>query len=162
MSERAVVETEVSALVVDEKAQSPVVVLREVGGKRTLPIWIGHAEASSIAMVLAGQPFERPLTHDLMRLIVEGLHATLEKVSVTELRSRTFFAQLVLKLDNEIVSIDARPSDSIALALRMGAPIFVAEELLTDSGEGEDGEGPEKLRDLLEGMDPEDFGSVSP
>lgn len=163
MSERGLVEMRVSGLMLDENAQSPVVVLQEVSGKRTLPIWIGHAEAGAIAMRLAGKKFERPLTHDLMKTIIDGLKAKLEKVAVTELRNNTFFAKILLERDNEVVSIDARPSDSIALALRMGAPVYVSEDLFKVPGGGriDPKDSAQQLRDFLEGMDPEDFGNVS-
>jgi len=162
MSEANMVETRVSGLMMDENAQSPVVVLQEVGGRRSLPIWIGHAEAGAIAMQLAGKKFERPLTHDLMKTVIEGMKTSLEKVAVTELRENTFFAKIVLGRENEIISIDARPSDSIALALRMGAPIYVAEDLFRIKGRKADPQdSAQRLRDFLEGMDPEDFGNLS-
>jgi bifunctional DNase/RNase len=164
MSERKMVEMRVSGLMLDENAQSPVVILQEADGERTLPIWIGHAEAGAIAMQLAGKKFERPLTHDLMKMIVDGMKATLEKVAVTELRNNTFLAKMVFERDDEIVSIDARPSDSIALALRTGSPIYVAEDLfkVRSSAKINPKDSGQRLRDFLEGMDPEDFGNVSP
>jgi len=167
MAEPGWIETQVRGLRIAENTRNPVVILQEVEGERMLPIYIGHPEASAIAMTLAGRKFERPLTHDLMRLILEGLQASLQRVAVTELRTNTFYAKLVLERDHEIVSVDARPSDSIALALRMGAPIFVAEGLLREPGsEGREPGMPDRqedvkrLRDYLEGMNPEDFGGV--
>jgi bifunctional DNase/RNase len=164
MSEQALVETRVVGVRMDQNAQSPVVILQESEGERVLPIWIGHAEAGSIAMHLTGRKFERPLTHDLMKTVIEGLKATLEKVAVTELRSNTFLAKLVLERDNEVISIDARPSDSIAVALRMGAPIYVAEDLFKLRGKPkiDPTDSAQRLRDFLEGMNPEDFGNLSP
>ncbi len=157
------VEVRVSGLRLDENARSPVVILRESNGDRVLPIWIGHAEAGAIALELAGRKFERPLTHDLMKMIIDGLKVNLEKVAVTEIRTNTFFAKMVFERDNEILSIDARPSDSIALALRTGSPIYVAEDLFEVQGRKMESSDPaQQLRDFLEGMDPEDFGNVSP
>lgn len=164
MAEQGMVEMRVSGLRMDENAQSPVVILQEVDGKRVLPIWIGHPEAAAIAMKLAGKKFERPLTHDLLKTVIEGLKASLQQVAVTELRQNTFFAKIVLGRDNEVVGIDARPSDSIALAIRMGAPIYVAEDLFKARGgvEATPEDSAQRLRDFLEGMDPEDFGNASP
>jgi bifunctional DNase/RNase len=162
MSEQTMVEVRVGGLRLDENAQSPVVILQEAGGERRLPIWIGQPEAGAIAMELAGKKFERPLTHDLMKLIIEGLKASLERVAITELRTNTFYAKIVFRRDNEVLSIDARPSDSIALALRTGSPIFVAEELFNIRGRKPDPkDSAQRLRDFLEGMDPEDFGNLS-
>jgi bifunctional DNase/RNase len=164
MGDRVMVEVQVSGLRVDDRARSMVVLLQEVKGERMLPIWIGHTEAGAIAMALAGRKFERPLTHDLMKLIVEGFHATLERVAVTDLKSNTFLAQLVFERENEVVTVDARPSDSIALALRTQSPIYVAEDLFKSKPalELDSKDGAQRLRDFLEGMDPEDFGNVSP
>ena len=117
----------------DAVTDSPVVLLQAVGEKRVLPIWIGHAEASAIDFQLAGRSFERPLTHDLLRLVIEGFDARVQKVVITELKGNTFFAQILLARGDEILAIDARPSDSIALALRTRAPLFVASELFKNN-----------------------------
>ena len=158
----AVVEMKVWKLALDERTDTPVVILQETGGKRILPIWIGRAEARAIAMELAGQKFQRPLTHDLMKTIINGLDATIRKVTIAELRDNTFYAKLfVERRDEEIVGIDARPSDSIALALRTQSPIFVADELLKTqplSQELSDDEKAEALRKYLDELSPEDFG----
>jgi bifunctional DNase/RNase len=164
MGDRAIVEVQVRGLRVDDRARSMVVILQEVGGDRQLPIWIGHTEAGAIAMALAGRKFERPLTHDLLKLVVEGFHSTLERVVVTEVRDNTFFAKILLERENELVTIDARPSDSIALALRTHSPIYVAEDLFSKKPvlDLDSKDEAQRLRDFLEGMDPEDFGNVSP
>lgn len=112
----------------------PVVLLAERGGPRWLPIWIGSAEARSIALGLDGGPSPRPNTHDLAQRVIHGLRGEVERVVVTELRDGTYYALVTLRTDGERVEIDARPSDAIALALRSGAPIFVRERLLSEGG----------------------------
>jgi uncharacterized protein len=161
----AVVEVKINGLAVDAGAKSHVVILKEKDGERVLPIWIGPAEAQAIARELAGQRFPRPLTHDLLATIVEGLKAKVTRVVISDLRDNTFFANLVIEKDGEVVSIDARPSDSIAVALRCGADIFVNEKLLAEPGEQEEPSEEEKaqeLRRFLENLDPEDFGKYNP
>lgn len=161
----AVVEVKINGLAVDAQAKSHVVILKEKDGERVLPIWIGPAEAQAIARELAGQRFPRPLTHDLLATIVEGLKAKVTRVVISELRENTFFASLVIEREGEVVSIDARPSDSIAVALRCGAEIFVNEKLLAEPGEQEeptDEEKAQELRRFLENLDPEDFGKYNP
>jgi len=168
------VEVKVASLGIDSSTQSPIVILKEKGGKRYLPIWIGHNEASAIATELAGVKFSRPLTHDLMKSLVRGLKGTLSQVVINSLKDNTYYAQVFLKCGEDLISIDARPSDSIALALRLKAPIFANETLLNELGlveeEGESGgEGngdpdeqkpltSEQLKDYLRKMNPEDFG----
>jgi bifunctional DNase/RNase len=161
----AVVEVKINGLAVDAQAKSHVVILKEKEGERVLPIWIGPAEAQAIARELAGQRFPRPLTHDLLATIVEGLKAKVTRVVIADLRENTFFAQLVIDRDGEVVVIDARPSDSIAVALRCGADIYVNEKLLNEPGEQEEPTEEEKaqeLRRFLENLDPEDFGKYNP
>ena len=161
----AVVEVKINGLAVDAQAKSHVVILKEKDGERVLPIWIGPAEAQAIARELAGQRFPRPLTHDLLANIVEGLKARVTRVVIAELRDNTFFAQLLIDRDGEAVVVDARPSDSIAVALRCGADIFVNEKLLNEPGEQEEPTPEEKaqeLRKFLEDLDPEDFGKYNP
>jgi bifunctional DNase/RNase len=161
----AVIEVKINGLAVDAQAKSHVVILKEKEGERVLPIWIGPAEAQAIARELAGQRFPRPLTHDLLATIVEGLKAKVTRVVIADLRDNTFFAHLVIEKDGEVVAIDARPSDSIAVALRTGADIFVNEKLLAEPGEQEEPTEEEKaqeLRRFLENLDPEDFGKYNP
>ena len=161
----AVVEVKINGLAVDAQAKSHVVILKEKDGERVLPIWIGPAEATAIARELAGQRFQRPLTHDLLANIVEGLKAKVTRVVIAELKDNTFFAQLLVDRDGEAVVIDARPSDSIAVALRCGADIFVNEKLLNEPGEQDEPTEEEKaqeLRKFLENLDPEDFGKYNP
>ena len=161
----AVVEVKINGLAVDAQAKSHVVILKEKDGERVLPIWIGPAEAQAIARELAGQRFPRPLTHDLLANIVEGLKARVTRVVIAELKDNTFYAQLLIDRDGEAIVVDARPSDSIAVALRCGADIFVNEKLLNEPGEQDEPTPEEKaqeLRKFLENLDPEDFGKYNP
>lgn len=156
------VEVKVSGLAVDDRNKSPVVILQEISGTRVLPIWIGPSEASAIAMELAGRKFERPLTHDLTKTILDGLNASIEKILITELDSGTFFAKMVIHHgSDEVLAIDARPSDSIALALRSKAAIFADDALFSpDAGEEDlsEEDKAERLRRFLRDLPPEDFG----
>jgi uncharacterized protein len=171
-----VVEARVNGLILEQKTQQNVVILKEAGGERILPIWIGPGEAHAIRRILSGEPFPRPLTHDLLVLVVEGLKARVSRVVISDLRESTFYATVMIQRDGEMLSIDARPSDSIAVALRAKAPIFVNVELLQEPPRAEDvepaGETPpdepsrepteedkaEQLRRFLEKLNPEDFG----
>jgi bifunctional DNase/RNase len=169
-----VIEVNVGGLAYDDKTKSHVVILRETGGTRVLPIWIGPAEASAIMLEIAGKKFQRPLTHDLMATIVKGLKATVSKIVISDLRDNTFYANIVLERekDNEIVNVDARPSDGIALALRTHSPIYLSETLLenvkdisfpkTEEKEKTEEERAEELRKFLEDLNPEDFGKFTP
>lgn len=154
------IEVKVWRLAFDERTDTPVVVLQEVNGKRVLPIWIGRAEARAIAMELAGQKFQRPLTHDLLRMVIDGLDGAVRKIDIIELKENTFFAKLFIEKGDEIIGIDARPSDSIALALKTKSPVFVAEDLLQEQSAPEmsEDERAEALRRYLDDMNPEDFG----
>lgn len=172
-----VVETRVNGLILEHKSQQNIVILREVDGDRILPIWIGPAEAQAIRRILSEEPFPRPLTHDLLYLIVEGLKAKIARIVIADLRENTFFASVFVERDSEVISIDARPSDSIAVALRARAPIYVNEKLLQPPPTAEDAEADdeesgestprrepteeekaEQLRKFLEKLNPEDFG----
>ncbi len=158
--EEAKLEVKVSGLALDA-ANTPVVLLKEIDGDRVLPIWIGHAEASSIAMVLEGVKTERPLTHDLLKSIVTALHVKVTRIFISDLKDNTFYAKIFLESNSSIFSIDARPSDSIALALRIGAPIFVADEIMESSGTSlklDEITKAKVLRNYLKQLDPEDFG----
>jgi hypothetical protein len=159
-----VVEVKVSGLAFDPRVKSHVVVLKETEGDRVLPIWIGANEAQAIARELAGQRFQRPLTHDLVATLIEGLKARVTRVVIADLRDNTFFANLIVERPPEVLSVDARPSDSIAVALRCKAPIFVDDRLLEHQTQPEksEAERAEELRRYLENLDPEDFGKYSP
>jgi bifunctional DNase/RNase len=163
-----VIQVRVANLAMDPNTDSPVVLLKGVETEGVLPIWIGRPEAGAIAMQLAGQTFERPLTHDLLRIVIEGLEARVNKIVITDLRGSTFFAKIFLSRGDEIVTVDARPSDSIALALRAEAPIFVERALFEsnsrqietepDDDEDDDDEAPsdDPVQRLLDEIDPED------
>jgi bifunctional DNase/RNase len=141
---------------IDLPAGVPMLLLREVDGTRGLPIWIGAAEASAIANVLEGATPPRPLTHDLMADLLEALGHTLTAVKITEVEEGTFYA--VIEVDGEQVS--ARPSDAVALALRVGAPIYAAEDVLAEVGveiPAPREEEVEKFREFLDQVSPEDF-----
>ena len=131
-------------LVAVDTRNLPVVVLEEQDGPRWLPIWIGTAEARSIAMEMEQQKLPRPNTHDLAKRVIQGLESEVVRVIVTELRSGTYYANLVLRRRGEIVEIDSRPSDAIAIALRVNAPIFVYAPLFKDVDD-EYGEGGEQI-----------------
>lgn len=162
------IEVTVAHLGLDRSTNTPVVILREKGGTRVLPIWIGPAEASAIAMELQGIKAPRPLTHDLLKQIVTGLGGELRRVVISGVRENTYFAELLIRRDEQVFQVDARPSDSIALALRLHAPIFATDQLLDQSGTESDGPAPdtaldaEKLKQYLEKLDPQDFGKFHP
>ena len=178
------IELEVASLGLGKASNTPVVILREVDGDRLLPIWIGPGEASAIAMELAGIKFSRPLTHDLLNTVVRSLGSELVRVLITRVVDNTYYASLMLQRNGETITIDSRPSDSVALALRASAPIFADVDLLdrtTVEVEGatlepgfagastgglnleeDDAAPPEKLRDYLKRLDPEDFGRFVP
>ncbi len=167
----AVIEVRVAHLGLDRTTNTPVVILQEQGGDRVLPIWIGPAEASAIAMELAGMKFARPLTHDLLKLVIVGLGADLRKVIITQVKDNTYYAELHIYRGDAVVNIDARPSDSIAVALRLKAPIFTSDELLEntaiDTSELASESGPQALdadalKNYLQNLDPEDFGKFTP
>lgn len=165
------IEVRVAHLGLDKTSNTPVVILQEQNGERVLPIWIGPAEASAIAMELAGMKFARPLTHDLLKQVIVGLGAELRKVIITQVKDNTYYAELHIYRGDAIVNIDARPSDSIAVALRLKAPIFTSEELLEhtaiDASELSSEGGPQaldadSLKNYLQNLDPEDFGKFTP
>src|SRR6478672_11138007 len=163
------VEVEVMRLGLDRSTNSYVVILQEKGGARLLPIWIGQPEAESIVIEMNKLKRERPLTHDLCKNLIIGMGGTLRKVHITKVENRTFYAELHIARSTGAVSIDARPSDSIAIALRFEAPIFAQEALLTalllDEAQAEsetiaeagDEMNAEQLKQYLENLRPEDF-----
>lgn len=128
------VEMELNKIIIDEKRHDQIIVLKEKNGERRLPIVIGLLEASSIRMKLSGAQPPRPLTHDLLKSTIESLDAQLEKVIIDKLEDNTFHAKLILKTNGTTKTVDARPSDSIALAVRTKSPIFVEEQVLSQLG----------------------------
>ena len=160
------VEVRLASLGVDSRSNSPVVILRpldeEPGHNRVLPIWIGTPEATSILLALQGAEPPRPMTHDLMQNVVETLGYMVQRVEITRIEAGTYYAALVLRGEEHTFAIDARPSDSIALAIRTGAPLFVAEDVLEEASvEAEpdvDEEAEvEAFRDFLDHIEPSDF-----
>ncbi len=124
------IEMTIKGLMVDPITNMPIVVLRDAAGERILPIWVGVFEANAIALQIENVETPRPMTHDLLRLVIEGLQAAVERVVVSDLKENTFYATLSLRVQGREVEIDARPSDAIALALRTGTPIFVEERVI--------------------------------
>lgn len=165
------IEAFVSGLAFDTLSNAPVVLLQERNGKRILPIWIGPNEAGAIALELSGIAYRRPLTHDLMKSVLKGFNARLLKIVVSSLEENTFFAKFYIQAsENEIIEIDARPSDSIAMALKMKAPIYISEELgdsmielsrESDKPEDDDSISPTDLKKRLRNIHPEDFGDFN-
>jgi bifunctional DNase/RNase len=151
---------EVVGVRVEVPSNQPIVLLREQGGERFLPIWIGAVEATAIAFASGGVQPPRPLTHDLFRDVIIGLGATLTAVELTEIKDGVFYAELLLTSTNGEHRISARPSDAIALAVRTESPIFASDELLAEAGieiaeQAED--EVEKFREFLDQVSPDDF-----
>ena len=160
------VKAKINGLALDVTSNSPVVVLAPDVEEEDLilPIWIGHFEAWAIAMELSGVASKRPLTHDLLKGTIVDLGARVEKIEITELKEQTFYARIILAHNGSELTIDARPSDSIALALKAKAPVFVEETLFQKRPEGsEETEryDPEALKERLRDLPPEDFGKYS-
>lgn len=147
----------------DMVGKQPIVLLKTADGNRFLPIWIGHAEAAAILARLQDAEPPRPMTHDLIAQVVDGLSAEVARVTVTEMRDNTFYALIRLSTAGRDVEVDARPSDAIAVAVRTGAPIFAADDLLDENAiefehEPEDDEDMvEKFKEFLDQVAPEDF-----
>lgn len=166
------IEVSVSRIGLDAQSQAFVVILEELNGDRALPIWIGRPEAEAIAAHLNAVKRERPMTHDLAASLVAGLGGLLRRVQVTRVVQGTFHAELHVTRGGTNTVIDARPSDAIAIALRLGAPVFVAEALLDDEDAEDAGERPvmedvdhlsaEELQRHLAQLRPEDFGRFTP
>jgi len=149
----------------DMVGKQPIVLLKTVEGNRFLPIWIGHPEAASILMKLQGATTPRPMTHDLLCSMLGELEVRCTQIAVTELRENTFYASITLTVNGRELEIDSRPSDAIALAVRAGAPIFAADEVIAESAiefehEVEDTDDVvEKFKEFLDQVSPEDFGA---
>ncbi len=143
----------------------PIVLLREIGGTRYLPIWIGAMEATAIAFAHEGVEVERPLTHDLLRMVTESLGAVVDRVVVTELKDGVFYADLAFTKDEEVITVSSRPSDAIALATRVQAPLFAAPEVLDEAGveirDEDEEEEVARFRQFLEQISPEDFDATA-
>lgn len=154
----------VDKLGIDLLTHEPVVILKDLEGKRTLPIMIGPFEATAIALALEGQQVPRPLSHDLMKSIIETLDAQVERVVIDDIKENTFYAKVILRAGGEPLEVDARPSDSIALALRTNSPIFVSEQLvLAEANEDKSAEEQDfkAFKKYIEGLKPSDFQGES-
>ncbi len=158
------VEMKVRGLALDPVSNMPIIILRDDEEKRSLPIWVGIFEANAIALELEKIATPRPMTHDLIKSILETIDAQVVKVVVTDLRENTFFALLHLRFQGVEYTVDSRPSDAIALALRAAAPIYVEEEVFPKAGKMEvakeaemKADDPEQLREWLQNIKPEDF-----
>jgi len=148
----------------ERPTRTPVVILREVAGqRRVLPIFIGVPEAQAIALTMQNIETPRPMTHDLMKNLLDEVGAQVERITVTELREGTFFAEIVLSAQGEVRTVSSRPSDAIALAIRIGSPIFAEEDVLEEAGrveqpdEEEAEQVVEQFRDFIDHVNPEDF-----
>ena len=173
------IEVVVSRLGLDPGTQAYVVVLQEKGGPRLLPIWIGKAEAESIVMHMHNIKRQRPLTHDLCKNLILGMGAALRRIEITRVENNTYYGELHLERNGTVTRVDSRPSDAIAIALRLDAPLFANEELLMLPDEEEDDEAKaswsppptdaakgsemsaEELKERLEQLRPEDFGKFN-
>jgi hypothetical protein len=160
--DRSLIRVSVGGLVRDQR-ENPVVLLKGTDTDEVLPIWIGQAEALAIDLQLRGETFERPLTHDLLKTAVESLGAKVVRVAVTDLKDNTFFAKIYIQRGSEVFAIDARPSDSIALAIRTHSPIFVARSVFEshkhalESRDAPPDDAEDKLRKYLRDLDPGEF-----
>jgi bifunctional DNase/RNase len=156
----ALIEAEIGGLALDITTNSPVVTLTPKESEKVLPIWIGHYEAWAIGMEMSGVVSKRPLTHDLLYQIVKSMGGEIEKIAVTELKDQTFYAKISIRFNGSMIEVDARPSDSIAIALKAKAPIYVDDELFQLKDEKITGiPDQETLRDRLRRINPEDFGN---
>jgi hypothetical protein len=155
------VEMTIRGLLMDPVSNMPIVILKDVAGDSVLPIWVGVYEANAIALEMEKVSTPRPMTHDLIKNVLTGLETQVHKVVVTELREDTFYAVIWLERGGEVVSVDSRPSDALALALRVDCPIFVDEIVLKNSKQASnmsDRVTAEELRKYLEGLNDEDLG----
>ena len=155
------IEMSIKGLMVDPISNMPIVILRDKEGAKTLPIWVGMFEANAIALQIENISTPRPMTHDLLRNVIHDLKASVQKIVVCDLQDSTFYALIYLTLNGEVVAIDARPSDAIALALRTRAPIFVEEAVIDNAKTVDvtaDKADADRLHKWLESLDPDDLG----
>lgn len=155
------VEMKIRGLMMDPVTNMPIVILKDVNGASVLPIWVGIYEANAIALEIEKVSTPRPMTHDLLKNLLLGLETRVHKVVVSDLRDDTFYALIWLERDGQVISIDSRPSDALALALRVDCPIYVEDEVLKNSkvsGIASDKVNSEELRKWLENLNDEDIG----
>ncbi|MBI1791381.1 MAG: bifunctional nuclease family protein [Acidobacteria bacterium] len=154
-------EMKIRGLMMDPVTNMPIVILKDVSGNSVLPIWVGIYEANAIALEIEKVTTQRPMTHDLIKSLLLGLNTGIRKVVVNELREDTFYALIWLEKDGELISVDSRPSDALALALRLDCPIYVDETVLKSSKvatAASDKINNEEMRRWLEGLNDEDLG----
>lgn len=155
------IEMKIRGLMVDPSTNAPIVILKDVAGDAVLPIWVGPYEANAIWLEIEKASTLRPMTHDLLKNLIHGLNAEIERIVVTELKDDTFYAVIWMQQNGEAVSLDARPSDAIALALRADCPIYVSEDVLKIAKvipNAADSATSEELRRWLENLNDEDMG----
>lgn len=155
------IEMSIKGLMIDPMTNMPIVILRDEDGQRTLPIWVGPVEANAIALQIENVAPPRPMTHDLLRNLLAGLDAQLQRVIISDLKDGTFYAYLELVRHGEVVFVDARPSDALALSIRTKAPVFVDTSVLDQARTVEissDQVDRERLQRWLESLDPDDLG----
>jgi len=155
------VEMKIRGLMMDPVTNMPIVILRDVSGNAVLPIWVGVYEANAIALEIEKVSTPRPMTHDLIKSLLLGLNTSMRKVVVSELKDDTFYAVIWLDRDGETISVDSRPSDALALALRLDCPIYVEETVLKSSNKAanaSDKDNKEELKRWLDGLNDEDLG----
>lgn len=155
------IEMKIRGLMVDPVTNTPIVILRDSSGNSILPIWVGVYEANAIALEIEKVSTPRPMTHDLIRNLLTGVEAKVSKVVVSELKDETFYAVIWLEKDGQAISVDSRPSDALALALRLDCPIYVEEQVLASSRAAtniSDKVTNEELKRWLEGLNDEDLG----
>ena len=158
------IEFKIKGLMMDPLTNNPIVVLQETSSETLLPIWVGIFEANAIALQIEKVDTPRPMTHDLMKGLLNHLDVKVTKIVVTELKDSTFYAVIFLDAGGKVVTVDSRPSDAIALALRTDSPIFVTEEVLSKSTSttetvlSADKSSPEDIRKWLENLNPDDMG----
>jgi bifunctional DNase/RNase len=151
----------IKGLMVDPVTNMPIVILRDKDGERVLPIWVGVFEANAIALQIENIATPRPMTHDLLRNVIRDLNGSVQKIVVSDLKDTTFYALIYLEIGGEVVAIDARPSDAIALALRSQAPIFVEEHVIDNAKSVDfkpESADSDRLQRWLESLDPEELG----
>jgi bifunctional DNase/RNase len=155
------IEMTIKGLMVDPITNMPIIILRDKEGQKVLPIWVGIFEANAIALQIENISTPRPMTHDLLRNVIQDLKASVQKIVVCDLQENTFYALIYLTLHGETVAIDARPSDAIALALRTRAPIFVEDEVIDNAKTVDiptEQADSDRLQKWLESLDPDDLG----
>lgn len=155
------IEMTIKGLMVDPITNMPIIILRDETGQRVLPIWVGIFEANAIALQIENVATPRPMTHDLLRNVIEDLRGVVQRIVVSDLKDNTFYAHIHIQVGEDLVAVDSRPSDAIALALRTKAPIFVEESVIDNAKAidfGSERADTERLQKWLENLDPDELG----